>query len=90
MGGVKGNLYEIEYMKQISFLRGFICQNLLSMTVLHFTRELLYSFYLHLLKWFENDYFPMKLWLKPNREVHCNFYSVILMKKVFLGGRWVG
>ena len=43
---------------------------------------LLMSYYTHfihtiyLLKWFENNYFPMMLWLEPNGEVHCKLFAV--------------
>ena len=45
-----------------------------------------YNHFIHtiyLLKWFENNYFPMILWLEPN-GVHCKlFYSEKLMKEFF-------
>ena len=43
-----------------------------------------YSHFIHPncpLKWFENDYFKMTLWLEPNGEVHCKlFYKANVMK----------
>ena len=73
---------------QRSFLCSFICLIVLSMIDLHFTHELLHSFYSYylLLKWFENNHFPMMLWLEPNLEVHCIlFYSANVMKEGMSG-----
>ena len=46
-----------------------------------------YTHFIHsiyLLKWFENSYFLMTLWLKANGEVHCKlFYIANVLKEFF-------
>ena len=46
--------------------------------------------WIRLCKWFENNYFPMMLWLGPNGEVNCKlFYSANVMKEGIFS-KWRG
>ena len=85
----KNGCFQNKFVKNRLNVKTLFAQHL---TYRYFSRSqyyiLLMSYYTHfihtiyLLKWFENNYFSMMLWLEPNLEVHCKlFYSANVMKE---------
>ena len=63
MGGVKRNL-------QLHMLDPSVDDSIIMSYYTHFIHTI------YLLKWFENNYFPMMLWPEPNGEVHCKLFTM--------------